>query len=199
MFERFDEPARRALFFARYEASLLGSRAIESEHLLLGLIREPKSIAARILGALPLSDLRKELESRRTDSKVGTDVEIPFSAPTKRALGYAAEEADRLAHRHIGPEHLLLGLLRDEDSVAASMLARYGLRRDGVLEQVQALSSAPPSSVVSNVAAREQIQRISEAANELSSLLSSNQEAAMRVGLLLMDLQALKSFLADQR
>ena len=64
MFERYDEPARRVLFFSRYEATQLGSRSIETEHLLLGLIREMNSLAGPVLGALPRLDIRKELEER---------------------------------------------------------------------------------------------------------------------------------------
>ena len=93
MFERYDEPARRALFFARYEASLLGSMSIETEHLLLGLIREPRGLAARVLGALPLLTVRKPLEAQvRSREKVPTSVEIPFSEDTKRVLAAQSRE-----------------------------------------------------------------------------------------------------------
>ena len=131
MFERYTERARRVLFFARYEASQLGSISIETEHLLLGLVREGKGLAARIFARahLPLADIRREIESRSAfREKVSTSVEIPFSAGTKRALVAAAEEADRLLHDRIGTEHLLLGILRDERSVAASILMERGMR-----------------------------------------------------------------------
>ena len=112
MFERYTERARRVLFFARYEASQLGSISIETEHLLLGLIREGKGLTSRIFARshLSLENIRKEIEGRTVfREKVSTSVEIPFSAETKRVLQFAAEEADRLLHNYIGTEHLLLG------------------------------------------------------------------------------------------
>ena len=112
MFERYTERARRVLFFARYEASQLGSVSIETEHLLLGLIREGKGLTSRIFARshLSLENIRKEIEGRTVfREKVSTSVEIPFSVETKRVLEFAAEEADRLLHNYIGTEHLLLG------------------------------------------------------------------------------------------
>src|SRR6266852_5114402 len=129
MFERYTERARRVLFFARYEASQLGSISIETEHLLLGLIREGKGLTSRIFARshLSLENIRKEIEGRTVfREKVSTSVEIPFSAETKRVLQFAAEEADRLLHNYIGTEHLLLGILREERSVAASILLENG-------------------------------------------------------------------------
>jgi len=114
MFERYTERARRVLFFARYEASQLGSVSIETEHLLLGLIREGKGLTSRIFARshLSLENIRKEIEGRTVfREKVSTSVEIPFSAETKHVLQFAAEEADRLLHNYIVTEHLLLGIL----------------------------------------------------------------------------------------
>ena len=139
MFERYTERARRVLFFARYEASQLGSVTIESEHLLLGLIREGKGLTSRIFARshLSLENIRKEVEGRTIfREKVSTSVEIPFSTETKRALQFAAEEADRLLHNYIGTEHLLLGLLREERSVAALILTEKGMRLSSVREDV---------------------------------------------------------------
>src|SRR5687768_4210463 len=139
MFERYTERARRVLFFARYEASQLGSISIETEHLLLGLIREGKGLTSRIFARshLSLESIRKEIEGRTVfGEKVSTSVEIPFSAETKRVLGFAAEEADRLLHNYIGTEHLLLGILREERSVAASILMEKGMRLHTVREDI---------------------------------------------------------------
>jgi ATP-dependent Clp protease ATP-binding subunit ClpC len=199
MFERYDEPARRTLFFARFEASKLGVRSIETEHLLLGLIREPRGHAAGLLGPLPLADIRKDLESNRTDEKIPTSVEIPFSAQTKRVLQYACEEADGLTHRHIGPEHLLLGLMREADSVAATTLARYGMQLDSARQQVRDLSNAPPSNVASKSAVDAQLQRIIESTRQLSMSLSDKESAALQVDLLLLELEELKSLLDNQQ
>ena len=139
MFERYTERARRVLFFARYEASQLGSISIETEHLLLGLIREGKGLTSRLFARshLSLENIRKEIEGRTVfREKVSTSVEIPFSTETKRVLQHAAEEADRLLHNYIGTEHLLLGILREERSVAASILFEKGMRLTGVREDV---------------------------------------------------------------
>src|SRR5919106_749918 len=142
MFERYTERARRVLFFARYEASQLGSISIETEHLLLGLIREGKGLTSRIFARshLSLENIRKDIEGRAVfREKVSTSVEIPFSAETKRVLQYAAEEADRLLHNYIGTEHLLLGILREERSVAATILMEKGMRLNTVREDIVAL------------------------------------------------------------
>ena len=142
MFERYTERARRVLFFARYEASQLGSISIETEHLLLGLIREGKGLTSRIFARshLSLESIRKEIEGRTVfREKVSTSVEIPFSAETKRVLQFAAEEADRLLHNYIGTEHLLLGILREERSVAATILMEKGMRLNAVREDIVAL------------------------------------------------------------
>src|SRR6201989_1303648 len=139
MFERYTERARRVLFFARYEASQLGSISIETEHLLLGLIREGKGLTSRIFARshLSLENIRKDIEGRTVfREKVSTSVEIPFSAETKRVLQFAAEEADRLLHNYIGTEHLLLGILREERSVAATILMEKGMRLHTVREDI---------------------------------------------------------------
>src|SRR6185503_19950554 len=142
MFERYTERARRVLFFARYEASQLGSLSIETEHLLLGLMREGKGLIGRIFARAHLSpeNIRREVEGRTVfHEKVSTSVEIPFSAEMKRTLSYAAEEADRLLHNYIGTEHLLLGILREERSVAATILMEKGMRLNTVREDIVAL------------------------------------------------------------
>lgn len=196
MFERYDEPARRTLFFARFEASKLGVRSIETEHLLLGLMREPRGPAGRLLLTLPLTDLRKELESNRTDERIETSVEIPFSAETKRVLQHACDEADGLTHRHIGPEHLLLGLMKEPNSRAATTLARYGMQLDGARDQVRELSVAMKAAPKS--ARQAQVERIMESARQLSTSLSGNPDATVQVELLLLELETLKSLLDEQ-
>jgi ATP-dependent Clp protease ATP-binding subunit ClpC len=139
MFERYTEKARRVIFFARYEASQFGAPAIEPEHLLLGLMREDKTLTARFLARAQasLESIRKEIEGRAPlREKISTSVELPLAPETKRVLAYAHEESDRLQHRHIGTEHLLLGLLREERSLAAEILYERGLRLAAVREEV---------------------------------------------------------------
>jgi ATP-dependent Clp protease ATP-binding subunit ClpA len=115
MFERYTEKARRVIFFARYEASQFGSPYIETEHLLLGLLREDKALANRFLRShAAIESIRKQIEAHTTiREKVSTSVDLPLSHECKRVLAYGAEEAERLNHKHIGTEHLLLGLLRE--------------------------------------------------------------------------------------
>src|SRR5437868_10164404 len=139
MFERYTEKARRVIFFARYEASQFGAPAIEPEHLLLGLMREDKSLTARFLARAQtsLEAIRKEIEGRAPlREKISTSVELPLAPETKRVLAYAHEESDRLQHRHIGTEHLLLGLLREERSMAAEIPYERGLRLNSVRDEI---------------------------------------------------------------
>jgi len=144
MFERYTEKARRVIFFARYEASQFGSPYIETEHLLLGLLREDKALANRFLRShAAIESIRKQIEAHTTiREKVSTSVDLPLSHESKRALVYAAEESERMNHKHIGTVHLLLGLLREENSFGAQLLREQGLTLDLVREQAQ--QSEPP-------------------------------------------------------
>ena len=138
MFERYTEKARRVIFFARYEASQFGSPFIETEHLLLGLLREDKALANRFLRShAAVESIRKQIEGHTTiREKVSTSVDLPLSHECKRVLAYGAEEAERLNHKHIGTEHLLLGLLREEKCFAAEILHERGLRLSTIREEL---------------------------------------------------------------
>src|SRR6266581_3912743 len=131
MFERYTEKTRRTIFFARYEANQYGSPYIESEHLLLGLMREDKRWTV-----LQQQVARRQIESRSGSPKISTAVDLPLSTESKRVLAFAAEEADRLGHRHIGTEHLLLGLLREKDGLAAVILRQQGLELKQLREEL---------------------------------------------------------------
>ncbi|HKD80540.1 MAG TPA: Clp protease N-terminal domain-containing protein [Candidatus Angelobacter sp.] len=130
MFQRYTEKARRVIFFARFEASQFGSPYIETEHVLLGLLREHKALTNRFLRSQgAMEDIRRQIESATMiREKIPTSVDLPLSNECKRVLAYAAEEAERLSHKHIGTEHLLLGLLREENSFAAQILQERGVR-----------------------------------------------------------------------
>jgi len=189
MFERYTESARRVLFFARHEVSELGATSIEPEHVLLGLIRENKGIVARILALSQISpdDIRRQIESRSAfREKIATSVEIPFSAETKRILQFTAEEADRLGHSYIGTEHLLLAVLREEHSVAASILTTLGLRLDEVRRTTAELSAEPSLARVSpaHAAVSEQIEQIKLLVQQLAETPGSSQarEIVERIG-----------------
>jgi hypothetical protein len=138
MFERYTEKARRTIFFARYEASQFGSLYITTEHLLLGLLREDKALANRFLGShAAVESIRKQIEGHTAPGeKVPTSVDLPLSHELRRVLAYGTEEAERLNHKHIGTEHLLLGLLREENCFAAKLLHEQGLSLESVREQV---------------------------------------------------------------
>ncbi len=137
MFEKFTEKAKRILFLARYESSQQGNKAIGTEHVLLGLLKEGDETTRELFSRANLSMdlLQAELERRAPSrDKLSTSVEIPFSDETKKVLQHAEEEAERLMHPHIGTEHLLLGILRLEDSVAGRMLIERGMRLFAVRE-----------------------------------------------------------------
>jgi ATP-dependent Clp protease ATP-binding subunit ClpC len=150
MFEKYTEKARRVIFFARYEASQFGSPYIETEHLLLGLLREDKALMHRFLrGPEPVEAIRKQIEDHTVmREKVSTSVDLPLSNEGKRVLVYAAEEAERLSHNHIGTEHLLLGLLREENSFAAQLLNEHGIMLSQIREELSAKAHDSPAPVV---------------------------------------------------
>src|SRR5262245_46983998 len=135
MFERYTEKARRVIFFSRYEASQFGASQIEAEHILLGLVREDKNLTARFFhrSHANVELIRKEIENRTVmRDRISSQIDLPLSDGAKRALSFAAEESDLLGNRHIGTEHLLLGLLREENSIAAEVLYERGLRLSDV-------------------------------------------------------------------
>lgn len=141
MFEKYTEKARRVIFFARYEASQFGQTMIDTPCLLLGILREDKQLANRVLGNHAAFDhIRKSITALYppTDEKIATSVDLPLSRGSKRALAYAAEEAELLGHDHIGTRHLLLGLLR-QNGPEVAFLNAYGVD----LEKVRAMPTDP--------------------------------------------------------
>ncbi len=149
MFERYTEKARRVIFFARYEASQAGTSMIEPAHLLLGIIREDRELMSR--GSTNGSNgksIREAIETRRPPpkEKMATSVELPLSSETKRILVYAEEESDSLKHRHIGTEHLLLGLLREKGTLEAQVLLEHGLELETLRGDIGAKGLASPSA-----------------------------------------------------
>lgn len=147
MLERYTEKARRTIFFARYEASQYGSPYIEAEHLLLGLLREDRALSYHFLTSrVSAGWIRKKVEAHTTiREKVSTSVDLPLSNESKRVLNYAADEADQLGHKHIGTQHLLLGLVRERDSFAAALLLEQGL----TLEELRTEIAKSPEHIQS--------------------------------------------------
>lgn len=151
MFERYTEKARRVIFFSRYEAGQLGAQAIEAEHILLGLLREAQPLFQKLFpdSSASMAALRKEIESGMgSGDRLPASVDLPLSQGAKRVLSYAADESERLGHRHIGTEHLLLGLIREEQSLASRILAERGVTIEKVVEAMGD-STAPTAAVVS--------------------------------------------------
>jgi ATP-dependent Clp protease ATP-binding subunit ClpC len=140
MFERYTEKARRAIFFARYEAAQVGSQAIDAGHILLGVVREDRTLA-KLIFVDPASDIeavRREVALRSgTESKIHASVDLPLDPSAKRVLQWAADESERLHNRHIGTEHLLLGLVKDEGSIASDLLRARGISADQLIAQVR--------------------------------------------------------------
>ncbi|MGA8501796.1 MAG: Clp protease N-terminal domain-containing protein [Candidatus Sulfotelmatobacter sp.] len=154
MFERYTEKARRVIFFARYEASNYGSPEIGTEHLLLGLLRENKNLYGWFPKATPES-LRQRINasSAKLPSTL-TSVDLPLNSAAKRVLKFAADEADRLAHRHIGTEHLFLGLLDEEACLAARFLREAGADGDNIRAQIAGSPAQETESFVSEMRRR---------------------------------------------
>jgi hypothetical protein len=146
MFERYTEKARRTIFFGRYEASQFGSPYIESEHLLLGLLREDKSLVNTFLHSYAaLESIRKQVEGQIViREKVSTSVDLPLSNECKCILAYAGEEADKLSHKFVGTGHLFLGVLRERDCFAAKLLHERGVTLETAREQI---GSTPPEQL----------------------------------------------------
>jgi ATP-dependent Clp protease ATP-binding subunit ClpC len=139
MFERFTEQARKALFFARFATSEFEGTAVETEHLLLGVLRAATGLTADLCarGHVSFDSVRRRIPSRpATGPKVSISVEIPFSEGTTRILEAAAAEADRVGHPHICTEHLLVGILCGADTDTAHMLVAEHLRLEAVRQEV---------------------------------------------------------------
>ena len=140
MFERYTLKARRTIFFGRYEANQFGSPYIESEHLLLGLLREDKSLAntfLRLRSHGAVEAIRKQIEGQTViREKVSNTLDLPLSNECRRILAYAMEEADKFSHKFIGTGHLFLGVLREHDCFAAKLLGERGIALEMAREQI---------------------------------------------------------------
>ena len=150
MFERYTERARKVIFFARYEASQMGSPVIENEHLLLGLIREGHELTNKLffLAKVQTEEIRKELEKYLVrKEKVSTSVEIPLSEQAKRVLVYASQTADEMRNKYIGTEHILLAILKEQNCLASRILHIHGMSfastKNDILETLREKGDAP--------------------------------------------------------
>jgi hypothetical protein len=160
MFERYTEKARRIIFFGRYEASQFSSPCIETEHLLLGLLREERAAIKKLLPNVEYDAVRKEVEERSNFPDIDRShlTDLPLTSESKRVLAFAADEAERLSHRHIGPEHLLLGLLHEEPS--SHLLKKRGANLSELRQKVaDGAWPAPPSTRAAPYVSRETAER----------------------------------------
>lgn len=115
MFDRYTEDARRVIFFARYEASLLGSPTLETEHLWLGLLRQNKKLVKRLAPKVTAEAIHERLERHGLNSqRTSMATDVPLSDEAKRALAGAAAEADQRGQNYITADYLVLALLREE-------------------------------------------------------------------------------------
>ncbi len=138
MWQRFTERARKVVFYAQEEAGRLGENYVSTEHLLLGLVRENDSVAARILDRIGVSlgRIRSEIERQvaRGDGRLGQDMQLTPRA--KRVIDLAYDEARQLNNNYIGTEHLLLGLIREGEGLAGRVLSKLGVDLDRTRREV---------------------------------------------------------------
>jgi ATP-dependent Clp protease ATP-binding subunit ClpC len=151
MWQRFTERARRVVFFAQEEAGRLGENYVSTEHLLLGLVRENDSVAARILDRMGVSlgRIRSEIERNvtRGDGRLGQDFQLTPRA--KRVIDLAYDEARNLNHNYIGTEHLLLGLIREGEGLAGRVLQKLGVDLERTRREVMSLQDGEHPTVAS--------------------------------------------------
>src|SRR5579875_1111943 len=149
MWQRFTERARKVVFYAQEEAGNLGENYVSTEHLLLGLVRENDSVAVRILDrmGIELGRIRSEIERQvaRSDSRLGIDMQLTPRA--KRVIDLAYDEARQLGNNYVGTEHLLLGLIREDEGLAGRVLTKLGVDLDRTRAEVQYLQEGKDKNI----------------------------------------------------
>jgi ATP-dependent Clp protease ATP-binding subunit ClpC len=181
MFERFTERARRVIVLAQDEARSLGHSYIGSEHILLALIREGTGAGSKALEAMQISPdaVRRQVEQitgrGQTPPKAG---HIPFTPGAKKVLELSLREALQLGHHYIGTEHILLGLVREGDGVAAQVLVALGANLDRTRQQViQTLIGRNPEGVL-QAAAEDLRERLVSMATRLAVIERKLRDAS---------------------
>ncbi|MFQ3586047.1 MAG: ATP-dependent Clp protease ATP-binding subunit [Fimbriimonadaceae bacterium] len=144
MWQRFTERARKVVFYAQEEAQKFGEGYVSTEHLLLGLVREPDSVAARVLEKLgvSLSRIRAEVEKQLPRGDARPTQDMTLTPRAKRVIDLAYDEARNLNNNYIGTEHLLLGLIREGDGLAGRVLAKLGVELERARREVMALQDS---------------------------------------------------------
>ena len=143
MFERFTDRARRVIVLAQEEAKALNHNYIGTEHILLGLVREGEGVAAKALESLDISldAVRAQVQDIIGQGQQKPTAHIPFTPRAKKVLELSLREALQLGHNYIGTEHILLGLIREGEGVAAQVLVKLGADLNRVRQQVNQLLS----------------------------------------------------------
>ena len=147
MFDRFTDRARKVMGLARQEAQRFNHDYIGTEHILLGLVQEGSGVAASVLKNLDidLKKIRQEVEKLvSTGTTMVTVGQLPFTPRAKKVLELSLEEASNLGHTYIGTEHLLLGLIRESEGIAAQVLRNLKVKVEDVREEVLELLGADP-------------------------------------------------------
>ncbi len=149
MFDRFTERARKVMTYARQEAIRFNHDYVGTEHILLGLVKEGSGVAANVLENLgvDLEKVRLEVEKLvRTGPATATKGDKPYTSRAKKVLELSMEEARNLDHNYVGTEHLLLGLLRESEGIAAQVLLNLGLKLDDVRNEVMEFLTGSPEA-----------------------------------------------------
>jgi ATP-dependent Clp protease ATP-binding subunit ClpC len=173
MHDKFTERVRKVIYLAREEAARLQHDYIGTEHLLLGVIREGEGIAATVLNNLgvDLDHIRQAVENMVSSSGGTMTIgEIPFTPRAKRVLELAVEEARSLGHNYVGTEHLLLGLIREGEGVAAKVLLELGVDRKRVREETLKLLGGTPSGATQEREERAETPALNQFGRDLTAL-----------------------------
>ena len=153
MFERFTDRARKVMALANQEAQRFNHEYIGTEHILLGLVKEGSGVGATVLKNLDVDIKKLRLEIEKL-VKSGPDMvtmgKLPQTPRAKKVIGYAIEEARALNHNYVGTEHILLGLLRESEGIAAQVLMNLGLKLEEVRQEVLNLLGAGVDDTPSN-------------------------------------------------
>ncbi|MBD3236084.1 MAG: AAA domain-containing protein [Candidatus Eisenbacteria bacterium] len=173
MNDKFTERVRKVIFLAREEASRLQHDSIGTEHLLLGLLREGEGVAARVLGnlGLDLDAIRQAVEAMVAHTGGTLTIgEIPFTSNAKRVLELSVDEARQMGHNYVGTEHLLLGLIREAEGVAAKVLVDMGVDRKKVREETLRLLGGTPQTSSAEGEERQETPSLNQFGRDLTEL-----------------------------
>jgi ATP-dependent Clp protease ATP-binding subunit ClpC len=186
MFERFTDRARNVVVLAQQEARLLKHNYIGTEHILLGLARETDGLAAKALDALGigLEAAREQVVEITGQGQKSPSGHIPFTPRAKKVLELSLREALQFGHNYIGTEHILLGLIREGDGVAAQVLIRLGGDLSAVRQQViRLLKESPATDELPPAAQAAQAQAARQAESAGEAGIASRAEGAVPMGL----------------